>query len=334
MKKFVIFSIYKKGSKKINDFQIPKIFKSINDIFYLIYSNKNKSLICYNLKNQKIVTELKNSHNRFISNIIHYLDENNKRDIIMSISHKDNNIKIWNAYNWECILNLQNINKKGILFSGGFLNNNNQNYILTSNLNWNDNPEVIKIFDFNGNKIKEIKDSNENTFFIESFYNYKTSKNYIIASHYNYVKSYNYNDNILYKKYYENDNGSHKTISIISNEEIIKLIESCVDGNIRVWDFHSGLLLNKINVNRCLNDICIWNNNYIFVGANKFLEKNDIEDNTIKLVDLKSREIIISLSGHNERILEIKKIIHPILGICLITQGHNVDQIRLWLIKN
>jgi len=218
----------------------------------------------------------------------------------MSISHKDNNIKIWNVYNWECILNLQDINKKGFLFSGGFLNSNNQNYIITSNLNYIDNPEAIKIFDFNGNKIKEIKNSNENIFFIESFYDYKTSKNYIIASHKNYVKSYNYNDNKLYKKYYENKNGLHKTFFLISNEEIIKLIDSCQDGNIRIWNFHSGLLLNKIKVNRCLNDICLWNNNFIFVGANQSFNKKDFEDNTIKLVDLKKRKIIISLSGHKE----------------------------------
>jgi hypothetical protein len=254
----------------------------------------------------------------------------------MSISYNDNNIKIWNAYNWECILNLQNINQKGILFSGGFLNNNNQNYIITSNLNWVDNPEQIKIFNFNGNKIKEINNSNENTFFIDSFYDSKTSKNYIISSHENYVKSYNYNDNKLYKKYYENKNDfhNHLTAFIISNKEIIKLIESCNDGNIRIWNFHSGLLLKKIKADISLNDICLWNYNSIFVGNNHFSEKINYKEKAIKLIDLKSGKIIISLTGHQETILEIKKIIHPILGICLITQGNRDMQIRLWLIKN
>ena len=254
----------------------------------------------------------------------------------MSISYNDNNIKIWNAYNWECILNLQNINQKGILFSGGFLNNNNQNYIITSNLNWVDNPEQIKIFNFNGNKIKEINNSNENTFFIDSFYDSKTSKNYIISSHENYVKSYNYNDNKLYKKYYENKNDfhNHLTAFIINNKEIIKLIESCNDGNIRIWNFHSGLLLKKIKADITLNDICLWNYNSIFVGNNHFSEKINYKEKVIKLIDLKSGKIIISLTGYQETILEIKKIIHPILGICLITQGNRDMQIRLWLIKN
>ena len=90
----------------------------------------------------------------------------------MSISYQDNILKLWNVSNWECSLNISNINNEGYLFSACFLKKNNQNYIITSNLNWNSNPEKIKIFDFNGNKIKEINESNENTLFVDSFYDW------------------------------------------------------------------------------------------------------------------------------------------------------------------
>ena len=191
----------------------------------------------------------------------------------------------------------------------------------------------IKIFNFNGKKIKEINDSNENTFFIDSFYDYKTSQNYIITSHKNYVKYYNYNDNKLYKKYYENNNYFHKTVFITSNKGIVKLIESCEDRNIRIWNFHSDLLLKRIRVNQSIKDFCLWNYNSIFVRAKLFSEKINYKEKTIKLADLKNGKIILS-SGHKEIIVEIKKIIHPILGICLIKRGSVDNQIRLWLIKN
>ena len=83
-------------------------------------------------KFQKI-TEIKNAHNNVTTNFRHYLDVINKRDLILSISAYENNIKLWNINNFECLLNLQNINKGGCLYSACFLNDNNQNYIITSN---------------------------------------------------------------------------------------------------------------------------------------------------------------------------------------------------------
>ena len=125
------------------------VFKSINDILYLIYATQNKSFISYDLINNKMIKEIKNYHNNYIDNFRHYLDKINKRDLIISISPDDNNIRLWNVNNWECLTNITNINESGILYSACFLNDNNKSYILTSNFNRDGNPEPIKIFDFN-----------------------------------------------------------------------------------------------------------------------------------------------------------------------------------------
>ena len=242
----------------------------------------------------------------------------------MSIVFIENNIKLWNVNNWELILNLKNVNKKGILFSGCFLNENNKNYIVSSNLNWNGNCEPIKIFDFNGKKIKEINDSKYKTFYIDSFYDKNLNINFIITSNENYIKSYDYNNNKIYHKYYENENEIHWGFIIQVNEELIKLIENCNDGNIRIWNFHTGLLIKKIQVNKNLKDACLWNNTYMFVGC---------EDTSIKLVDLKNGIVIKSFTGHNKDVLTIKKINHPQYGECLISQGYGDDQIKLWINK-
>ena len=74
----------------------------------------------------------------------------------MSVSEDDNNIRIWNVNNWECIQNITNINNVGELLSPCFLKENNQIYIITSNCNKNGNSEYIKVFDLNGQKIREI----------------------------------------------------------------------------------------------------------------------------------------------------------------------------------
>ena len=301
------------------------IFKSINNKYYLIYANENKSLICYDLNEQNIIKEIKNYHNEYITNIKHYLDEKNKRDLIMSISKQDNNIRIWDVKCWDCILNIPQANNSGYLLSACFLFDNNQNYIITSNCTSKEKSEQIKIFDFNGNKIKEIKDSDEETYFIDNYYDEILSTNYIIAGNKNYVKSYDFNKNEVYHKYYDKDNGDHGSIIINTNEKIIKLIDSCNDGNIRIWNFHSGLLINKIEVSqRYLYGICLWNNNYLFVGCS---------DKTIKLIELNNELVIKSLQGHNDVVLTIKKINHPQYGEALISQGAGDDQIKLWICK-
>ena len=72
------------------------VFKSIYDIFYLIYSNKNRSIIAYNLIDNVIMNQIKNAHNEYISNFRNYQDIFNELDLLISISCKDNNIKLWN----------------------------------------------------------------------------------------------------------------------------------------------------------------------------------------------------------------------------------------------
>ena len=302
------------------------IFTSINDFLYLIYSTKSKSIICQDLIDQKTVIELKNCHDEYITNLRHYLDKNNKRDIVMSISNADNNLKLWNVNNFECILNILNVNEKGHLYSACFMAENDQNYIISSNYNEINISKNLQIFDFNGNKMNEIINSNEATFFVDTYYDDILNKNYIITANLNYVKSYDYNNNKLYHKYNDNGKGYHFSIKINNSEPFIKLIESCEDGNIRIWNFHSGKLLNKIKIiDDNLNGICLWNNNYLFIGC---------DDETIKLIDLKNEIIITELIGHNKPVLTIKTIIHPKIGECLISQGYEDDQIKIWILKS
>ena len=304
------------------------VFRSINNILTLVYATKNKSIISYDLNRKSVSNKLFNCHNNYITNFRHYLDEINNRDIIMSLSKKDNNIRLWNANNWESICNITNVNQNDFLYSACFLKDKNNNYIISSNgcnrqqyMNFHDF-EPMKIYNFSGEKIKEIPQSNDCTFFIDTYYDNKLSKNFIITGNYNYIKSYDYDKNELYQKYFDYNNGIHPSVIIKKSEEKIKLIESCEDGIIRIWEFHSGKLIRKIKTdNNNLYGICLWNDNYAFVGC---------KDQTIKLIELKNGLLIKTIKGHNGRIISFKKMVAPNEGEFLFSQG--LDQkIKLWI---
>ena len=302
------------------------VFKAVNNLLYLIYSTKIKSIICYDLTNQKKINEIKNHHKLHITNLRHFLDKKNNRDLIISISDRDNNLRLWNVTNWECILNIPHINNVGYLCSSCILNDDNENYILSSNCSMfsnTDDSEPIKIFNFKGDKIREINDSNEITFFIDTYYDNKKLKNYIITGNKNHIKSYDYNKNEIYHKYFDSDTGSHISVIINNDKELLKLIESCSDGNVRIWNFHSGELINKIRVDDdWLFGICLWNDDYLFVAC---------KDKIIRLIELKEGLIVKYLEGHKSGIFSIKKISHPKYGECLLSQGYEGDQIKLWI---
>ena len=301
------------------------VFKSINDILYLIYTNANKSIICFDLENNKKIKEVISKHNQYITNFRHYLDEINNRDLLMSISCDDNNLKLWNVNTWECIVDIKNISCNGFLYSACFLADNNNINLITSNGNFRGKSESIKIYNIEGKKLKEIEDSNDATLFIDTYYDKKNLKTYILTGNHGYIKSYDYNLNKVYHKYCDNDNNSHLSVKVQNTHEITNIIESCNDGNIRIWNFHTGLLLKTIKVsNTFLRGICLWDNNYIFVACC---------DNDIKLIDLEKGIIVKSLKGHNNFVLTVIKVIFPNYGYCLISQGYKDNHIKLWINK-
>jgi hypothetical protein len=246
----------------------------------------------------------------------------------MSISNEDNNIKIWNIENDDpdCLVNIRNINNNGYLYSACFLNEKNINYIITSNYTFNNNPENIKVYDFNGKKIKEINNSNNITYYIDSFYENKLFKNYILTCNEDFIKSYDYNKNNVYKKYADDNMAGHFNLIINESKDIVQILESSFDGIIRIWNFHTGKLLNKIKISdECIKEICLWNNEYILAAC---------DDKTIKIIQLDNGIIIKELKGHKNYVISIKQIIHPKYGQCLISQGFFKDNIKLWANKN
>ena len=230
----------------------------------------------------------------------------------MSISCFDSNVKIWDIYNWECICNIKHIYMEGHLRSASYLNDKNQYYIIVSNTNSIDLKNPIIAFDLHGKKMKEINDSCDKAYFIDSFYDDNFSTNYIIAGNDGYVKSFDYDKNRLYHTYADyyifNE---HYNIIIYDKDNVVKMIDFCRNGIIRIWDFHSRMLLNRFIYDKTeIFGGCLWNKDYLFVA---------FDDDGIKILRLKDGKIIHNLN--NERkVVYIQKITHPNYGECLISQ--------------
>ena len=297
------------------------VFNSINDILYLVYSNIKNHIICVNLENNEKICEIKN--NSLVSNFNHHLDEKNKRDLLMLVSSEKKEFKIWDMKNIECIFKL---NIKGLSCKGSFLNYDNNLYLVANTSNFDNNSGEINIYDFHSNKIKKINDFNEPCHKIFVFYDKKKSKNYIISTHFKYIKSYDYEENKLYLKY-EDGGISHFSSEIYEdNEDIVKIIDSCWSGDIKIWNFHTGELLNKIEIKYgSIRDICLLDKDHLVLGCDTF---------DIKLIDINSKTIIQSLKVGDDWISTIKKFDHPKYGKCLILQGMEKNQIKMFIIEN
>ena len=302
------------------------IFNSRENYIYLVYATEDKNIQCMNVNTKKIIKILLNPHNNnYISNLRYNFDKNNNRDLILSVSKEINHIKIWDINNWNCIVDLKNIYSCGFIRSACIMNGDNSNYIIVSN---DDVFILIKIFDFNCLKINELPKSEDICYFIDSYYDIKKSNHYILSGNRLCVKSFDFKDNKLYRKYSEqNSKSGHYSIIINKKDDITNLIESDTDGFIRIWNFHSALLLKKITACQDirLNGICLWNENYLFSGCN---------DNTIILIDLNNDIVAKKLKSHEDKVCSIKKIFHPQYGECLVTQGYKKDQIRIWISKS
>ena len=128
------------------------VFRTIDNLLYLVFSDNMKNIIFFDLINNKVVSIIKKAHKDFITNFIHFLDKKNKRNLLLSISADDRNIKLWNINICECLLNIEKIYSKGQIYSACLLNDNNQIFIITSHNSNYMTPESIKVYDLNGKK--------------------------------------------------------------------------------------------------------------------------------------------------------------------------------------
>ena len=302
------------------------VFKTINKEILLAYATPYNSIHFYNIEIEKVVKRITNAHDVEITNFRYTYDKNNNRDLLLSLSNAVKNIKVWDVQKLNCIINIIEAYRLGDLFSSCFLidENHKRNYIISINYD----KENLKIFDFEGKQIREIDNSQDKSFLVDTFYNPKSKKFYIVVANEKFIVSYKFDDGTIYNKYCDKSSNSwHMNFIINSKEKEVDLIESDTIGYVRIWDFNRGIMLKKYFIERKmrLRGICLWTNKYLFIGA---------EDKKIKLIDLENDVEIDSLKC-NDYVCTMKKINCSKFGECLIFQG-KIDhgQIKLWRNEN
>ena len=159
-----------------------------------------------------------------ITDVRHHLDKKLKRDLILHNNMHNNEIYIWDFKNWQKLTQTYGVNKTGALYSSCFYEINNI-YILTTNISWQGKNGNIKVFDLQGYKIKEIPNSNERAIFIDTYYDSKFGKNFIVTCNdKGRINIYDFQNNVLFKKYDDNDNNYQFLINdfVVDERESMK----------------------------------------------------------------------------------------------------------------
>ena len=303
------------------------LFKSIEGLFVLSYFETlfgKTNLYSYNLIDKKIIHQIKRLKGKgaFIN---HFLDNINKRDLLLQIiSGEDyesiNNIYIWNFNNLDCILLLQKIYEKGLVYSASLLKENNQFYLITSNNSGKELSLPLKVFDLNGNKVKEINKIKSDIKYMHIYNDKNLKKNFIVLIN-NTLCSYDYSTNKLYKTYYDKKGHIDEDTVVINDEKKpVKIMECNFNGEIRIFNFHTGSLLFESRGGGPA--FCYWNDNYVFVAENY---------DRFSLINITSPKVKQYFTGHKSNVYKILKIFHPTFGECLIT--FEEYQAKLWIIK-
>ena len=321
-------------SKSDTSFRVDNTFTAFNSIIgypILVYAykieDKYNSIATYNIADCKNMCLIKNAHNENITNFRHFFDSNNKRDLLLSISATNNNVKMWDINNLQYLLTINNINRHGFVKSACILNYNNDIFVVTSNYSHSGVPEPLRIYNLEGYKIKEINYKNNQTFFIDTYHDKNLDIVYIVTGNNGFIRSYDYTNDCKYHRYSdEDDDSEHYNIIIREISNVVQIIVA-EKKSIFIWNFHTKEILNKINVTDVVYDnlygICLWNKNTLFVGCGKEL----------KVIDLENENIVNTLIGHDHNIITIKSVIHPLYGESIITQELYNGQIKLWTNK-
>jgi hypothetical protein len=305
------------------------VFESINnkDIIYLIYNVNyfsSSSIKALNIVDDEKILEIKNAHDSKIINLMHYADKVNKKDLLVSIDAL-NRIKVWDVSTWECLCYFSENGKYGnrnVMFTGraflffSLINDNNNYYFMWKRLFYN---PIIEVSDIEGNVVKEITDIeiNENGHIAGFlYYDNKLNKNYIVSGHIGFLQSIDFTENKIYHAYY--DNGYKEKFVILNVEEnngISKLMAFSDEGVLKIWNFHTGSLLNNIK----LYDNSLVLKAFLKDDNNLFL----LQHNVLKSVNLNNGRMEFLLKNivpKNMNLVVMKKINHPKLGECFICQ--------------
>ena len=293
-------------------------FISKNNEYVLGYIDSTyKSIIYYDINNDKEIKRINNAHENYIY-IIKYYDYH-LYDIILSSSY-NNDVKIWNYNESLNILTINNIFNNNYVFSSALLFDNNSFYVLCPGYN-----DYIKVYNSSGNLYKNLGNNDEDRRYIEI--DEINENKYIISGGNKGINIFNYPSFSNYYCFKENNDTSyHNYAKIIKINNIYNLIDVGTSNKIRIWDFNNKNLIKCITSNsgNGLGGFILINNIYLIIGS---------FDKEIKVFDINNGIIIKTFKKHNNScVVGIKAIKDKDNNQYFVSYGYD-KTIYLWSIK-
>ena len=164
---------------------------------------------------------------------------------------------------------------------------------------------VINIYNSNFLNTNKISEKIINVGFVlsmTSFYDEKNEIDYLLVSNKEGIFTYDLQYYNLYFKFIpqkkENDNKEmifDEPCIIKKDDKVILVGNTYISGYFFFWNFYDKTLMNVAKSDLSINNICLWDNNYIFASFNN----NQTEFGLINLNDMSIEEIQINENNLN-----------------------------------
>lgn len=246
-----------------------------DDNIYVVYGVKTFDLECYDIQNDNKFIIIKKLHGDLFYSCRHFFNEERYQDLIITSSF-DRHVKVTNFQKEksEVILDLNLEENQKPINTAYF----SHDYIIVP---FSDDSEgSVQIYSMDPYLIEEFEDNSGFILGLTTYFCEKRDQNFILVSNRKGILSYIIDKFYLFQKYSPgysskeimdneiiDENGFSEAYVIEENDNLI-LVGPSFNQGLYFWDFISGDLISKMDI-KGINNICLWNNDFILASVNK-----------------------------------------------------------------
>ena len=246
-----------------------------DDNIYVVYGVKTFDLECYDIQNDNKFIIIKKLHGDLFYSCRHFFNEEKYQDLIITSSF-DRHVKVTNFQKEksEVILDLNLEENQKPINTAYF----SHDYIIVP---FSDDSEgSVQIYSMDPYLIEEFEDNSGFILGLTTYFCEKRDQNFILVSNRKGILSYIIDKFYLFQKYSPgysskeimdneiiDENGFSEAYVIEENDNLI-LVGPSFNQGLYFWDFISGDLISKMDI-KGINNICLWNNDFILASVNK-----------------------------------------------------------------
>ena len=246
-----------------------------DDNLYVVYGVKTFDLECYDIQNDNKFIIIKKLHGDLFYSCRHFFNEERYQDLIITSSF-DRHVKVTNFQKEksEVILDLNLEENQKPINTAYF----SHDYIIVP---FSDDSEgSVQIYSMDPYLIEEFEDNSGFILGLTTYFCEKRDQNFILVSNRKGILSYIIDKFYLFQKYSPgysskeimdneiiDENGFSEAYVIEENDNLI-LVGPSFNQGLYFWDFISGDLISKMDI-KGINNICLWNNDFILASVNK-----------------------------------------------------------------